>query len=323
MNQTFRTDLLMRLSFSCYLVVIGLFLSLATPLESDEPLVIELFPNGIADDADKIAEETVRMSPALERRQTETTESTRMITNVTRPTITVRRPANEFQTGTAVLIFPGGGYWNLYWEVEGEEVADWLTSHGITSILVKYRVPRRPGEAEREPAPRPLQDAQRAVSLVRSRAKEWGIHPDRIGVMGFSAGGHLAISTATNFEQRAYEPQDPIDEVSCRPDFAVAVYSGYLKAADKDELAVGLKVPKQTPPVFLVHGNDDIISPPKHSVVMYLALKRAGIPTELHIYSSSTHGFGIRPSDRPHAAWPATCVDWLKHLQLLESREKK
>ncbi len=308
----------MRLAFFFFLVVIRVLVQTATPAWADEPLVVELFPAGIADDAAKIGAEYVRMSPALERRQTETTESTRMITNVTRPTITVRRPVRALETGTAVLIFPGGGYWNLYWEVEGEEVADWLTSHGITAVLVKYRVPRRPGEAEREPAPHPLQDAQRAVSLVRSRAKEWGIRPDRIGVVGFSAGGHLAISTATNFEQRAYEPQDAIDEVSCRPDFAVAVYSGYLKAADKDELATGLKVPKQTPPVFLVHGSDDIISPPEHSVVMYLALKRAGIPTELHVYSTSTHGFGVRPSDRPHTAWPTTCIDWLRHRNLLE-----
>ena len=122
-------------------------------------------------------------------------------------------------------------------------------------------------------------------------------------MVGFSAGGHLAIATATSFEKRTYEPIDDIDKVSCRPDFAIPVYSGYLKAKDKDELAPGLRIPAGTPPVFLVHGGDDIISTPEHSVVMYLALKRAGVPAELHIYADAAHDFGVRPSDRPYATW--------------------
>src|SRR5581483_5013186 len=163
-----------------------------------------------------------------------------------------------------------------------------------------------------EPARRPLQDAQRAVSLVRSRAREWGIHPDRVGIAGFSAGGHLAVATATGFEKRTYEPVDDADKASCRPDFAVAVYSGYLKAKDRDELAPGLRVPKGAPPVFLVHGGDDPISPPEHSVVMYLALKRAGVPAELHVYAGVTHDFGVRPNDRPCSSWTRSCADWLR-----------
>ena len=166
------------------------------------------------------------------------TVSTRMITNVTRPSITIHRPAKEKETGTAMLICPGGGYWNLYWELEGEEVAAWLNSLGITGIILKYRVPRHADEVKTEPAKRPLQDAQRAVSLVRSRADEWGIKPERIGMIGFSAGGHLAIATATRFENRVYEPQDDVDKVSCRPNFAILAYSGYLKVKDKDELAL-------------------------------------------------------------------------------------
>lgn len=300
--------------------VICLLICAGPLVRADEPMIAEIWPGVAPDDAGDFGAETIRMSPKLERRLTEVTESTKMITNVTKPSITIRRPTKESDTGTVMLIFPGGGYWNLYWEVEGEEVADWLTLQGMTAIILKYRVPRRPGEPEREPAPRPLQDAQRAVSLVRSKAKEWGIHPERIGVVGFSAGGHLAISTAASFDQRAYEPKDEIDKVSCRPDFAVAVYSGYLKVANKDELAPGLKIPKGTPPVFLVHGGDDVISPPEHSVVMYLALKRAGIPTELHVYSSSTHGFGVRSGDHPYAAWPEACTKWLKHQRLIEPR---
>src|SRR5439155_19590781 len=216
------------------------------------------------------------MSPKLDKKQVEVTEPTRMVTNVTKPTITVFRPAKEKDTGAAVIICPGGGYWNLYWQLEGEEVAAWLNSLGVTGIILKYRVPRRPDEPKGEPARRPLQDAQRAVRLVRSKAREWGIDPKRIGMVGFSAGGHLAIATAQGFENRTYEPIDDIDKVSCRPDFAIAAYSGYLKAKDKAELAPGLRVPSKTPPVFLVHGGADIISDPEHSVIMYQVLKRAG-----------------------------------------------
>src|SRR5205085_11824749 len=168
---------------------------------------------------------------------------------------------------------------------------------------LKDRVPRRPDEPKGEPARRPLQDAQRAVSLVRSRAGEWRIHPERIGIVGFSAGGHLAIATATSFEKRTYEPMDDIDKVSCRPDFAIPVYSGYLKAKDKDEIAPGLRIPAGTPPVFLAHGDADIISDPAHSVVMYLALKRAGVPAELHIYATAAHDFGVRPGNHPCSTW--------------------
>jgi acetyl esterase/lipase len=252
------------------------------------------------------------MSPKLDRKQVEVTESTRMITNVTKPTISVYRPAKDKDTGTAIIICPGGGYWNLYWELEGEEVAAWLNSIGITGIILKYRVPRRPDEVQGEPARRPLQDAQRAVSLVRGKAKEWGIAPDRIGMVGFSAGGHLAVATATRFEKRTYESIDDIDKISCRPDFAIPVYSGYLKHKDKDELAPGLSVPKGTPPMFLAHGGADIISDPEHSMVMYRALKRAGVAAELHIYATAAHDFGVRKSDHPCSTWTQSCAAWLR-----------
>ena len=285
---------------------------------ADNPQVVEIWPGKVPDENGDIGAEYVRMSPMSERKQVEVTEPTRLVTNVTQPTLTIYRPAREKETGTAMLICPGGGYWNLYWQLEGEEVAAWANSIGVTGIILKYRVPRRPDEIKGEPARRPLQDAQRAVSLVRSRSKEWGIDPKKIGMIGFSAGGHLAIATATNFEQRTYEPIDDVDKVSCRPDFAIPVYSGYLKAKDKDELAPGLRIPAGTPPVFLAHGSDDIVSPPEHSVVMYLALKRAGIPTELHIYANTAHDFGVRNSDRPYATWTASCAHWLRNQGLLQ-----
>jgi acetyl esterase/lipase len=289
---------------------------------ADKPLVVEVWPGTAPDESGNIGEEMVRMSPKLDHKQVEVTEPTRLVTNVTKPTLTIYRPAKDKDTGTAMLICPGGGYWDLYWQLEGEEVAAWLNSIGVTGIILKYRVPRRPDEPKGEPARRPLQDAQRAVSLVRSKAREWGIHPQQIGMVGFSAGGHLAIATATSFDQRTYEPINDVDTVSCRPDFAIGVYSGYLKAKDKDEIAPGLRIPAGTPPIFLAHGGDDIISPPEHSVLMYLALKKASVPSELHIYATAAHDFGVRPSDHPCSTWTQACATWLRHQGFLKPPTK-
>jgi len=285
---------------------------------AEKPVVVEVWPGPAPEESGNIGEEKVRMSPKLDHKQVEVTEQTRLVTNVTKPTLTIYRPAKEKDTGTAVLICPGGGYWDLYWQLEGEEVAAWLNSIGVTGIILKYRVPRRPDEIKGEPARRPLQDAQRAVRLARSKAKDWGIQPQQIGMVGFSAGGHLAIATATSFEQRTYEPVDDVDKISCRPDFAIGVYSGYLKAKDKDEIAPGLRIPAGTPPIFLAHGGADIISPPEHSVLMYLALRKAGIPAELHIYATAAHDFGVRPSDHPCSTWRQACATWLRHQGFLK-----
>src|SRR5882762_9717862 len=173
---------------------------------ADTPLVVEIWPGSAPDESGDIGPEKFLMSPALERKQVEVTEPTRMISNVTKPTVTIYRPAKEKETGTAMLICPGGGYWNLYWQLEGEEVAAWLNSVGVTGIILKYRVPRRPDEPKGEPARRPLQDAQRAVSLVRSKGKEWGLDPRRIGMIGFSAGGSVANYVLLNTDKRGYDP---------------------------------------------------------------------------------------------------------------------
>jgi acetyl esterase/lipase len=284
---------------------------------ADVPLVVEVWPGQPPDDNAQVGTERVLMSQKLDRKQVEVTEQTRMITDVTKPTLTICHPAKDKDTGTAILICPGGGYWNLFWQLEGEEVADWLNSIGVTGIILKYRVPRHSDEPKDLPARRPLQDAQRAVSLIRSKAKGWGIDPQRIGIVGFSAGGHLAIATATSFENRTYPPMDDIDNVSCRPDFAISVYPGYLKVKDKDELAPSLRIPAGTPPVFLAHGGADIISPPENSVLMYLALRKAGIPAELHVYALAAHDFGVRPSDQPCSTWTESCAAWLRHQGFL------
>jgi acetyl esterase/lipase len=286
-----------------------------------EPLVIDVWPGKTPGDVGIPGTEKSRIHPSP------LVGPTKLITNVTKPTLTVYRPAEEKNTGTAMIICPGGGYWDLYWELEGEEVASWLNSTGMTGIILKYRVPRRPGEVRGEPPPGPLLDAQRAVSLVRSRAAEWGIDPQRIGMVGFSAGGHLALATSTNFEKRTYEAVDAIDQVSCRPDFAILCYSGYLKAKDKDEIWPGLRIPAGTPPIFLAHANDDSPkvggSDAENSAFMYLALKRAGIPVELHIYASGNHDFGVRQNESLPSSWPKLCVNWLRSHRLLKPESDK
>jgi acetyl esterase/lipase len=294
------------------LLVAALFRS--TGVLAAEPVVVPLWPGPAPGDAGIQGEETVRVyeSPILKG-------PTKLITNVTKPTITIYSPPRDWNSGTAMLICPGGGYHNLFWELEGEEVAAWLNAHGMTGIILKYRCPRRAGDAKKEPPLGPLLDAQRAVSLVRSRAAEWGIDPHRIGMVGFSAGGHLALATATNFEKRLYEPLDSIDTVSCRPDFAVCCYSGYLMNTEHDTVAAPLRIPEQTPPIFLAHSSDDKISPPGHSVSAYLALTRAGIPAELHIFASGDHDFGVRQNGKPPSSWTELCLKWLTSSGLLKS----
>jgi acetyl esterase/lipase len=287
--------------------------------EGADPLVVDLWPGKTPGDVGIPGEERSRIHPSP------LVGPTKLITNVTKPTLTVYQPAKEKNTGTAMLICPGGGYWDLYWELEGEEVANWLNSLGITGIILKYRVPRRPGDVRGEPPLGPQLDAQRAVSLIRSRAAEWGIDPQRIGMVGFSAGGHLVLATATNFEKRTYEPIDAVDEVSCRPDFGILCYSGYLKAKDKDEIWPGLRIPAGTPPILLAHANDDSVkvggSDAENSAFMYIALKRAGIPVELHIFANGNHDFGVRQNDKLSSSWTELCVKWLRSQEMLGERK--
>ncbi len=292
-------------------------LLLAVPAFASEPLVVDLWPGKTPGDVGISGQETSRII------QSPLVGPTRLITNVSKPTLTIYQPPKDKNTGTAMLICPGGGYWDLYWELEGEEVASWLNSVGMTGLILKYRCPRRPGDVKGEPPLGPQLDAQRAVRLVRSRAAEWGINPKRIGMVGFSAGGHLALATATNFPKRLYEPIDAIDEISSRPDFAVMCYSGYLKAKDKDEIAPGIEIPAGTPPIFLAHASDDRVSYggalSENSVFMYLALKRAGIPAELHVFATGDHDFGVRQNEKLPSSWPNLCLKWLHNQGLLNA----
>ncbi|MCY3020262.1 MAG: alpha/beta hydrolase, partial [Planctomycetota bacterium] len=179
------------------------------------------------------------------------------VTNVTRPTLTVYRPARDKDNGASALVCPGGGYHALMWDLEGEEPAAWLNSLGVTGIILKYRCPRRPGENTRIPPPGPLKDAQRAVSVVRSKAVAWNLDPRRIGMLGFSAGAHLVGAAATNFSHRSYEPTDEIDQVCCRPDFGILAYPGYFYPVEKQQLSPTVRIVAGVPPLFFAHGSED------------------------------------------------------------------
>ena len=298
-------------------LILGL---LSSATKAAEPLVVDIWPGKPAgDDAGKIGEERFRDLIVNGKPYEVDGKPTKWLTNVTKPTLTVYKPAKEKNTGIAMLICPGGGYHNLGWDVEGTEIAEWLNSVGITGIILKYRCPRRPGDEKGVPPAGPLKDAQRAISLTRSKAKDWGIDPNKIGMVGFSAGGHLVGSTCTNFEKRTYDAIDDIDKISCRPDFGIMCYSGYFKVGEG--LSPTVKTPKDTPPLFFVHATDDTISDVEHSVTFYLALKRAKIDSEMQIFASGGHGFGVRPGSPCHG-WTRTCTDWLRTRGILKAEGK-
>jgi acetyl esterase/lipase len=281
--------------------------SLASIAQEQKALTLDVWPGKAPGETGKIGPEKVLEDKPGQR-------TVKRITNVSKPTVTIYRPAKDKDTGVSVLIAPGGGYAILAWDLEGTEVADWLNSIGVTGIILKYRVPKRPDLDKFTP---PLQDAQRAMSLVRSKAKEWGIDPKRIGMLGFSAGGHLTAATATNFDKRAYDPIDDIDKVSCRPDFAVLVYPAYLVDKSKTKLNPDIRVSDKTPPMFFAHAGDDPIEV-EHSVAMYLALKQAKVRSELHVYSAGGHGFGLRKSNFPCSTWPERCAAWFRQQGIVK-----
>jgi acetyl esterase/lipase len=227
--------------------------------------------------------------------------------NVTKPQIHVFLAPKEKRNGTAVVICPGGGFHILAWDLEGTEVAEWLNSLGVSAIVLKYRVPSRQKDVDWLSA---VQDAQRAMSITRSKAKDWGINPDRIGILGFSAGGFTA-SHVTTQTKRLYEGADDVDKVSFRPDFAIAIYPGGMIDDKTRELKKDFAVTKETPPMFFAHAFDDPVSC-ESSVQLFLALKKAGVASELHVYDAGGHGYGMRAqADFPVTTWPKRCEEWL------------
>jgi acetyl esterase/lipase len=247
-----------------------------------------------------------------------------LVSNVHQPSLTVHLAPTASANGTAVVVCPGGGYARLAFDKEGTAVARWLNGLGISAFVLKYRL-KEYGH------PAPLRDVLRAIRLVRSRAAEWHVNPDRIGVAGFSAGGHLASSAATLFDAPEGKTGAALDAVSARPDFAILVYPvitlkppfahmgsrenlvGKTPAADMvDHMSTDLQVTPRTPPTFLVHGGTDTAVPLENSLLFYSALRRAGVPGELHVFQAGPHGFGLNPGFGPISDWPARCADWLK-----------
>ena len=238
------------------------------------------------------------------------------VSNVSNPTITVYSPKGK-KTGVAVVVFPGGGYNILAIDLEGTEVCDWLAARGVTCVLLKYRVPCAKVGPYRD-CPTALEDAQRAVSLVRFRATEWHIDPRKVGVLGFSAGGHMAAAISTHFEKRSYAAADAPDRESCRPDFAVVLYPGHLAVPEEGfVLNPDIHVTPQTPPTFLLHAEDDPVDPVENSRVYYSALRKAGVPAELHLFARGGHAFGLRRTKLPITRWPELVEAWLRTIGML------
>ncbi len=241
---------------------------------------------------------------------------------VATPTMTVY-PAKGKNTGAAVVIFPGGGFWILAMDLEGTEVAEWLTARGITCILLKYRVPGdnlSPRTGCYPKCPMALEDAQRTIRLVRSHAEEWHIDPHKVGVLGFSAGGHLVAATSNHYAKTIYKPVDAADKLSCRPDFAIALYPGHmLEGAKKPfELNPTIPVTKNTPPTFIVQAEDDPVDEVENSLAYFAALRKAGVPTEMHIYAQGKHGFGLRRTNLPITKWTDLAETWLKTIGVIK-----
>ncbi|SBV50546.1 xylanase [Xanthomonas bromi] len=255
------------------------------------------------------------------------------VSDVSRPTMTVYPPKGR-NTGAAVLVFPGGGYQVLAMDLEGTDICDWLTARGITCVLLKYRVPNSgpTWRNDRRYYPKvqtALQDAQRALGLVRAQADQLDVDPHRIGVMGFSAGGHLVAAISTHFATRTYPPVDASDAQSCRPDFAIAVYPGHLWAHEDEDRATrdpthlslrpDITVTAQTPPTFLLQAEDDAIDGVSQSLAYYVALKQAGVPAEMHLYTEGGHAFGLRAGTLPIAQWPHLVETWLGTIGMLDA----
>jgi acetyl esterase/lipase len=256
-----------------------------------------------------------------------------IVTNVSTPTIKIFSPVKENNTGAAVLVFPGGGYTKVAVDLEGSEICEWLATIGVTGILLKYRVPDSGPHyykdcfCERDPIkPLALQDAQRAIGYVRSKAKNWNINPNKIGVMGFSAGGHLVADVSTNYKQRAYQKTDNLDNTTCRPDFGIVMFPGHMTSHTNKPYELNSKIPvdKNTPPTFLLQAGNDPIDPIENSLVYYMALQKAKVHAEYHVYAEGGHAFGLdstilnNPNWKklPIADWENLIERWLKTIKM-------
>jgi acetyl esterase/lipase len=236
-----------------------------------------------------------------------------VVTNVSQPTMTLYSPKGT-NTGVAVVVFPGGGYQCLAIDLEGTEICDWLASRGITAVLLKYRAPT-PRLGRYRESPLALEDAQRTVGLVRFHAAQWHVDPNKIGVIGFSAGGHLVTAMSTFFDKRSYPAVDAADQQSCRPDFAIALYPGHLWDRDQNlRLNPNVPVTSNTPPTFLLQAQNDPVDNVNNSLAYYIALKNAKVPVEMHLYAQGGHAYGLRRTIFPITEWPQLVEKWLRTI---------
>jgi len=277
-------------------------------MAQDKP--IQLFPKGAPGEQTKLIEKALPEGGKVGG------ASVLRLSGVSDPTITIYPASDEVATGSAMVVCPGGGYEILAYDLEGDEICQWLNEIGVTAVLLKYRVPRRTG-LEKHTAP--LQDVQRAISLVRSKAEELNLDPQRIGVMGFSAGAHLAAMASTSYDKRTYPEVDAADKVSCKPDFCLLVYPAYLDGPNFT-IAPELKVTAQTPPTMLVQTEDDK-SYINSSLFYYYALKEAGVPATMHLYSKGGHGYGLRDTGNAVNEWPYRAEEWFMELGVIEPAE--
>ena len=278
-----------------------LLLLLASSAQSAEPLTLSLWPSGAPETPGFTMEPEKTIPP-------KDASDVKRVTNVTDPTITVYKP--EKPNGTAVLVCPGGGYSILAIEHEGTQVCEWLNTMGVTGVLLKYRVPKR---NPADPAKEPLQDAQRAIGMIRHHAAEWNLKPDRIGILGFSAGGHLTVMTTLHPNERTYTQDPALDMEDVTPNFSIPVYPAYLTIDKQFTLKPEMTVTAKAPPMCLVHANDDKITA-AGSALLYLEYKKLELPAELHIYTKGGHGYGMRKGPLPVNDWPARVVAWMKSM---------
>lgn len=273
-----------------------------------EPLTLNLWPDKPPGD-----ENYQPPAPSTKAKAPKNDGTTRLDL-VTTPSLTIYRPTAGKANGAAVVICPGGGYNILAWDKEGTEVAEWFNSIGVTAAVLKYRIPRRDPE---NPHAAPLQDAQRALRIVRHHAEKWSIDPKRVGILGFSAGGNLTVMAGTHWDETTYPKQDTTDELSCRPDFLIPIYPAYLGDENKPgPLSPLVRVTKETPPTFIAVTQDDKLRG-MNAALFYVELQKAKVPAELHIYTKGGHGYGLRPSENPVSHWPKRCEDWLRAMKLL------
>lgn len=285
-------------------------LATSVTLSASEPLVVKLWPSGAPEKPGVVIESEKRIEPKNEK-------DVLRVTNVTEPTLTVFRPAASVTpNGTAVLVCPGGGYGILAIEHEGTQVCDWLNSLGVTAVLLKYRVPVR----DKTPGFEPLQDAQRAIGILRQNALQWGINPKRIGILGFSAGGHLAVMTALHANERTYTSDPALDVTDATPNFLIPIYPAYLVARDDaTALLPSVQVTPAAPPICLIHAHDDNgATSAAASALLYVEYKKLKLPAELHIFSSGGHGFGMRKTDKPVSQWHQRVGEWMRSMGLLD-----